>query len=314
MSEKKLPARPSDEPGATARISNRATFDIVTGDPRQIAGLYYYRMLDCLFELSYKISEDFFARPHLYIDVGGTDVAGRIGRLHVEYGHGLPFLDKTQRDAIYRPLFGEEIVLADHYTHDFMRNKKQLLEAAAAYAERVHDSGIDMLRERVRAAHRPFKEYLAGLHGDALKWTKEFVFPQLANDFSYVFFRTKGIAAVFSLAVVPREQWPYTEDSNGDKLVEEVAGHFHHGDSPRLTREAFSSLQRAALRGAEALAAVLDFDEAQSDDALSVLITKCYTWRAAIGSLPDLGNRRELPTGRLRGGDLVPIAPQLRGT
>lgn len=56
--------------------------------------------------------------------------------------------------------------------------------------------------------------------------------------------------------------------------------------------------QRLALRGAEAVAAVIDFNDGDPDDDLDRLIGKCYTWYAArgqaLGSLtaaPVEGNR-----------------------
>ena len=55
------------------------------------------------------------------------------------------------------------------------------------------------------------------------------------------------------------------------------------------TQAQISNLQRAALRGTEAIAAAIDFDEADpersSTERLEVLITKCYTWGTALESL-----------------------------
>jgi hypothetical protein len=56
-------------PVADYRITSFASFQRVTGEPRQVAGLYFFLQLDCLIELAYRISLDFFKRPHLYIDI-----------------------------------------------------------------------------------------------------------------------------------------------------------------------------------------------------------------------------------------------------
>jgi hypothetical protein len=52
-----------------------------------------------------------------------------------------------------------------------------------------------------------------------------------------------------------------------------------------ITREHFSNLQRAALRGAEALATILDFNQGLGIEDVRVLIRKSYTWGAALVSL-----------------------------
>lgn len=49
--------------------------------------------------------------------------------------------------------------------------------------------------------------------------------------------------------------------------------------------EGISNRLRTALRGAEALATVLDFSERGSSDDLILLTTKCYTWGSALKSL-----------------------------
>jgi hypothetical protein len=70
-----------------------------------------------------------------------------------------------------------------------------------------------------------------------------------------------------------------TRVAMGDQLVEEISRRLDPGRSPQLTRHGFSLAQRAA----EAIAAVLDHDPPDRDDAkLDVLIARCYTWHAAL--------------------------------
>ena len=42
------------------RIIDWDSFNEVTADPHQVAGLYFYSMLDCLVDLAHKVSYDFF--------------------------------------------------------------------------------------------------------------------------------------------------------------------------------------------------------------------------------------------------------------
>jgi hypothetical protein len=270
-------------------IKDLQTFDQVTGDPRQVAGLYFYMLLDCLVELAYKVSKDFFKRPHLYTQLAGT--AGVLASLHARYGSDEEVPSKEQRDAMYVPLFGEIAGSLTNDNGDFPRLRDQLVSAAAAFSERVYDTGEDMLRARVRTTHRPFKEFLTGLHGDSLVWSKDGALSPLTKNRVYNIFRNQGVASVFGISTVPKEDWPYDQDSNADKLVEEVfkqivwVGQSEGALMTYLTREHFSNLQRAALRGADAIATIIDYDEGKTEDDLDRLITKCYTWGSALVSL-----------------------------
>ena len=288
------------------KISDLNSFNAATGDPHEVAGLYFYSVLDCLVDLTYKVSYDFFKRPHLYIDLGpiptnptdhkpthltastSTPFSSILAKLHAQYGSN-EFLPSTaQRDEIDLPIFGRVAGYSTDEEGDFPRLRDELINAAAAFAERVFDTGVEMLRERVRTTHRPFQEYLIGLQGDSVQWSREFALSQLTEDVSYTILRNKGVAGVFGIDKPPSGSWPYTEDSNGDKLVEAISKQLMWTNQPKdicITREQFSNLQRVALRGAEAIATIIDFQETLGNSDLDLLITKCYTWGAALLSL-----------------------------
>jgi hypothetical protein len=116
-------------------------------------------------------------------------------------------------------------------------------------------------------------------------WSRLRVLPTIADDEAFRVLRDPAVIAVFGLTRVPRETWPYIEDANGDKVVEEMSKQLEPAPERRLTREAFSAMQRVALRGAEALTATIVFHESaadRDDERLAVLITSCYTWYAAL--------------------------------
>ena len=54
------------------RIRDLASFDQVTGSPRQVAGVYFYALLDPLIELAHEIARDFFSlvRGGMGVDAG----------------------------------------------------------------------------------------------------------------------------------------------------------------------------------------------------------------------------------------------------
>jgi|SRR2546427_6060159 len=283
---------------ADHRISDLATFQEVTKKPREVAGLYFYMELDCLVDLAYRISCDFFKRPHLYTELGRVTVGGRgssmsgiLARLNARYGSNEKIPSKEQRKQIYEHIFGQAEGNPPTSQGDFPRLRDELISAATAFAERVFDTGEDMLRERVRTTHRPFKEYLIGLHGDSVRWSKDEALSDITENVGYAILRSRGIAAVFGISNPPRTEWPYFEDSNADKVIEQISKQLVWGDEPAisLTREHFSNMQRVALRGAEALATIIDFDERITDEPnkenLKTLIIKCYTWGSALKSI-----------------------------
>jgi hypothetical protein len=298
-------------PSSDPRISDQKSFDLVTREPHQVSGLYYYAVLDCLVDLSYMVANDFFKRPHLYTNLGtfqrfqadasssppSVSIAQVLARLHARYGSDEYLLGKMQRQQIFAALFGSAGCHEMNSDSDFARLRNELLYACATFAERVYDTGVDMLRERVLDAHRTFQEYLTGLLGDSIRWSRDGALATLTEEIAYPILRAQGIAAVFGIAKPAKEDWPYVEDANGDKLVEEIAKQLNwsahvtemSGNAThRLTRERISNLQRTALRGAEAITMIIDFDErsaANAPDDINRLIIKCYAWGSAMMSL-----------------------------
>ena len=77
------------------RITTLASFTQVTAEPRQVAGLYFYQVLDCLFDLAHAVAMDFRKRPQIYRDLGQPSIALILGSLNAQYGS--EFNGKRQR-------------------------------------------------------------------------------------------------------------------------------------------------------------------------------------------------------------------------
>ena len=163
--------------------------------------------LDPLIEIAHLIAADFVRRPHIYKNLGGLEVARALGKLHYQYGHNEWVLSADQRKDIYIPVFGYCPGDPPVQAHNFVLLRDQLNEAARAFSERIFSTGDDMLRERVRAAHRPFQNYLNGLRGDSLYWSVECL-NNLFNNIANPIFRNQGIAGVFGLSQAA-DKWPY---------------------------------------------------------------------------------------------------------
>jgi hypothetical protein len=263
-----------------AVITGHESFAAITSGDFGVGGLYTYAKLDRLTDLACLVAADFFARPHLYISFGDEETPKRLARLHSRVGHEEYYPSAVQRRAMYEPVFGA-VDPSSGDGGDFARLRDGLLAAASTYAEWSQATGIPMLEERVRTEHRPFREYLEGVSGATIGWSRGEALPAIVDREAYPVLRDPGVIAVFGLTRRADDDWPYVEDSDGDKIVEQI-GKLLEMPERRLTRESFSALQRVALRGAEALVAVMTFDESQGDEALRALITRCYTWHAAL--------------------------------
>ncbi|MGH8655931.1 MAG: hypothetical protein ACREYE_28805 [Gammaproteobacteria bacterium] len=247
---------------ADHQINDLESFKKVTSDPHQIAGLYFFYKLDCLIDLAYKVSHDFYDRPELFTDLAGASEA--IARLHARYGCDEGFLNKKQRLAIYFALFGMPAsmdVLADE-EGNFPNLRDELIEACATFVE-TKFGDEDSLRENVRQKHRLFEEYLTGLKGDSVNWSRDNALSGLTEDVSYQILRNKGVSAVYGIATKPKNEWPYLFDSNADKLIEKVSKQLmspeksektdadgQHEMYKYISREEITNLQRAAIEGA----------------------------------------------------------------
>jgi hypothetical protein len=128
-----------------------------------------------------------------------------------------------------------------------------------------------------------FKSYLDDMDHAMVEWCRDDALRVLTEDTSYTILRNAGVAAAFGLEP-PSSAWPYAEEANGTTLVAEISKRLGGCPEP-VSRAGFIDRQRVALRGAEAIATVLDFPEgsAVDSDDVDLLISKCYTWYATRG-------------------------------
>jgi hypothetical protein len=290
-------------------ISDLESFDQHTRGDQALAGLYAFLKLDVLVQAAHKVSVDFFARPEIYRDPDIAAVAPELAALYARYGRHEEYLSGEQRHGIFSSLFedeaegdapaafaeplpaengasasGCELRLASngtsHASNHYARERDQLLAATAAFAERVFDTGERPLRDTVGVMIPGLRSYLRDLDHAMVQWAREVGLRKLTEKTSYKILRNRGIARAFGLQA-PSTAWPYVEEANGTTLVAEISNRL----GGHITRQEFIDRQRLALRGAEAVATVLDVsdgnDVAGAD--LNLVISKCYTWYAARG-------------------------------
>jgi hypothetical protein len=275
------------------RIINLRSFEEATKQPRQIAGLYFYQTLDCLVDLAHEVSTDFRKRPELYRNLDQPSIAATLAKLNAEYGTQVTLPSRRQRTEIFVPIFGQGENSA------FVRARDCLLSAVKAYAECAATGVMEMLRENVRTALGPFKNYLSTLQGDSVNFSKETVLSELTEKICYPVLRNHGVATVFGIAKRAALEYPYATDSAADLLVEAIStqSKSEDGSSISIRREGISNLQRVALLGTQAIATAIDFDEAKgkrTDADLDLLITTWTAWGTALVILKP--SPRSFPT------------------
>jgi hypothetical protein len=296
---RRRPAKaPSDDSGGLGlpdrTIGDLDSFDRNAGGPYAVAGLHFYRELDCLIDLAYGISFDFFDRPHLYRAVRGP-ISDIIAELRSRYGYQEQFLARDQRHQIFAGVFGLEDAPGGQLTgippateHSFGVLRDQLLAAAAAFAERVFSTSEDMLRAAVRIMHVYLRDYLQDVNGSSVQWSRNAGLPAITQGRCYQILRDPQIAARFGVAVPPVADWPFKVDANGSTLVEQISSTLMQGGGEPISRGVFNDKQQLALRGAEALATVIDYQGEADAASIDLLITRCYIWYAARGRVLQL--------------------------
>jgi hypothetical protein len=283
-----------DQKMADRTITDPASFGRNTSDERAVAGLLFYKELDCLVDLAHRVSLDFFDQPQLYRDVPAEIVADLMA-LRTRYGYQEQFLSREQRQAIFAGVFGDDEgaglmngAAATPAAYSFTALRDQLLAAAAAFAERVFNTSEDMLRAAVRVMHVYLKDYLLDVTGASVQWSRGIGLPAI-SDLCYRILRDSQIAARFAVNEAVGAEWPFAVNANGSKLVEQISLTPMRAPMQPISRGAFNDKQQLALRGAEALAAVIDYkDNDPNRDRTDQLITRCYTWYAARGRVLHL--------------------------
>jgi hypothetical protein len=279
---------------ADRMITDPASFDRHTSGERAVAGLLFYKELDCLVDVAYRVSLDFFDQPQLYRDVPAGIVADLVA-LRTRYGCQEEFLSHEQRQAIFAGVFGDDHGAAfmngaggTPAAYSFTVLRDQLLAAAAAFAERVFNTSEGMLRAAVRVMHVYLKDYLLDVTGASAEWSRGTGLPAITG-LSYEILRDSQIAARFGVNEAAGAEWPFAVNANGSKLVEQISQTPMRAPMQPISRGVFNDEQQLALRGAEALATVIDYkDNDPNRDRTDYLITKCYTWYAARGRVLHL--------------------------
>jgi hypothetical protein len=267
-------------------IHDLASFNAATtGNDLAIAGLYFFKELDDLVRLAWKIGDAFFDDPGSYQDVHGVGEA--LAQIHARYGTDERFPSDVQRDEIFHATFGSpgertlpSGVSRAQETGVFPARRDVLLEAARAFAMRASDTGIATLRRSFLDAEQGMRSYLHNLKGDSINWSRQNTFGTITEKIGYEILRKVG--PIFGTPPASTE-FPYDiQDANGQKLVEKIWNQLVGNEIPILNQSRIGNLQLAALRGTEALAMIISYPESGDPDAVDAHIDAAYGWYTAL--------------------------------
>jgi hypothetical protein len=251
-----------------------------------VAELYARWILDGVVEVAHAVALDFVARPRHYRRVS-DETAAVLEQFKARTGHEPDWPDAGQRAAIFGALFGVAGGAARNGGNSpFAIAGASLREAAVAFAERVYDTGVGMLRQRFRDTMIALRAYLSTLHGQVVLLGE--------RQTQAIFDRARGIlsdrhvAATFGLPPAPGGTWPLggTFSGDGAYLVEEISRTLRSQSLNPVLERHLLVLQRVADYGRSTLARVLD--EAPGWDAdgrIDALIGEAYSWEAALRDL-----------------------------
>jgi hypothetical protein len=270
-------------------IRDRQSFDESLRQ-HPVARLYYFYTLDSLIDLAKCVAHDFVDRPELF--TRATGLSRVFAQLFARYGAHEDFLDRSQRAAIYSPVFGTKAPTLE--LGNFARLRRELLDASVTYVEtRIGDERA--LRENVLQKVILFRDYVNGLSGESLSWGAHAI-DVVAEQSAFPVLRCDAVAAVYGVTGRAGDNWPYSFDSNGPKVVERasdamsLATRLHAalaGALPEpMSREQVTKLQRAAVEGARAIATATTLGTTEEGDARE-LIQRCYTWATALRNLHE---------------------------
>ncbi|MCP4307706.1 MAG: hypothetical protein GY788_23095 [bacterium] len=258
----------------------------VIGEPIIVAEMYSLWTLDCIVDVAHAVALDFVKRPRHYRRVPGQ-VAIVLEQIKAWTGNQPEWPDNEQRAAIFGAILGASDAKAGgDRTEQFHLASAALREAAAAFAERVYDTGVAMLRQRFSDSVITLRAHLKTLEGRVV--TLGYKQTRAIFDNSRSVFANAEVAAAFGLPPAPGNDWPLAGTFSGDGayLIEEITRVLRPESTGLVPERQITVLQRIADYGQSTIAGVMnDSGGWDSDDCIDGLIRDAYSWMAALRDL-----------------------------
>jgi len=245
------------------------------------AQLYARACLDPIVEVACAIAADFNRRPQAFKNVD-PNVQDLLVALRTKLGADPDFPDTHQRQDMYQPILGN---LMQNDSSNFARHAMAVQQAAAAYAERVFDTGEPMLRQAFADRFSVFGAYLRTTQGAATEQAALRTAPIF--NAAIAIFKSDGVAKAYGYPPATGPEWPIelAPDGDGAVLVEQITRLLQPERAGLMTVESFLRLELIAARGRQTISLALNFkgNDVSPDRAE---ITAAYSWATAM-SMPS---------------------------
>jgi len=266
-------------------IISRDTFTKATSsaDGRAIAGLFFFRALDLLFDLAYWLATDFFARPDVYTDVE-DDVAESLTRLRFAYGTTVDLPNRDQREIVYSAVFGPwDASSPTASSSGFARLGEQLYQVSKPIVEISVSTGLPSLISRFRDKLVEVQSELQATKGTSLNTSEVKVLDPFAEQTAYKVVRSVKLGVIFRSGGVAATEFPYGADARREKFVAEACTELSAGKekAASINRDDVVNLRTLATTGADAIAETIAAGSGPDDAEVLDLAQRWYRFGGA---------------------------------
>jgi hypothetical protein len=281
-------------------IRDLKTFDAIAGNGHEIAGLYFYCMLDHLVDIAYEVAKDLTTNKFEVYRDDTIESSLNLLKLYTRMGNDEIFLSREHRHLIwhsyfghtYHPGYNHSVKEEDKYSHNnFPTVLNRLLETATEFVTRAEiETGASALISSFRLALVPFNQYIFAIQTAAARLYRQQILPLLTEGNVYSILRNRAVTAVYGVNSPICCEWPYASDSTANVLIERISQQLslkeHYGMSYSQIYQSY--LELTARRGACAISAAIetDSDSSSNEDILN-LINKFHSWHTALTYLQD---------------------------
>lgn len=281
-------------------IHDIKTFDAIAGNGHEIAGLYFYCMLDHLVDIAYEVAKDLTTNKFEVYRDDTVENSLNLLKLYTRMGNDEIFLSRKHRHLIwhsyfghtYHPGYSHSMIEDNEYSHsNFLTVLNRLLETATEYVYRAEiQTGAPALISSFRLALVAFNQYIGSIQTAAARLYRRQIFPLLTEGNVYSILRNRAVTAVYGVNTPIESVAPYGSSEAFAVTIERISSQLNtkekYGMFYSQTYETY--LELTARRGACAIAAAIETDsDSSSDQDIVNLITKFHSWHTALTYLKD---------------------------
>jgi hypothetical protein len=241
--------------------------------------MYRRFVLDCIPDLGYAVSQDFFLNPQMYQAVR-PDTAISMATVQASMGIHADLPNKKYRAMLYKPIFGtSDATGTGNDGSVYQAGRLKLIASAVAFAERTVTSGQLAIRSQVLSAIVPLQHHFTNLVGASSDQSSHRI--NMIHDTSLAILTDPAVSNAFGVST-PAD--PGFSNAEAAKLVERISQKLQDlMPSGPMTGLQYSGLIEMANNGEKAIQLILDPNVRDNIEKSNELIIKLYAWGSDLG-------------------------------